>query len=59
MILLHRLESKETAIVEELNNAQGKAENIEGYYFPNESATLRLRLSTKQNLKYYYRQHIS
>ena len=34
-----QLEAKETVIVEELNNAQGKAENIEGYYFPNESAT--------------------
>ena len=33
------MEAKETAIVEELKNAQGKAENIEGYYFPNESAT--------------------
>jgi len=34
-----QMEAKETAIVEELNNAQGKAENIEGYYLPNESTT--------------------
>ena len=45
-----QLEAKETAIVEELNNAQGKAENIEGYYFPNESATFAvMRPSTSLN----------
>ena len=45
-----QLEAKETAIIEELNNAQGKAENIEGYYFPNESATFAvMRPSTSLN----------
>lgn len=45
-----QLEAKETAIIEELNNAQGKAENIEGYYFPNESATFAvMRPSTTLN----------
>ena len=45
-----QLEAKETTIVEELNNAQGKAENIEGYYFPNESATFAvMRPSTTLN----------
>ena len=45
-----QLEAKETAIVEELNNAQGKVENIEGYYFPNESATFAvMRPSTTLN----------
>ena len=45
-----QLEAKETAILEELNNAQGKAENIEGYYFPNESATFAvMRPSTTLN----------
>ena len=44
------LEAKERAIVEELNNAQGKVENIEGYYFPNESATFAvMRPSTTLN----------
>ena len=45
-----QLEAKETAILEELNNAQGKEENIEGYYFPNESATFAvMRPSTTLN----------
>ena len=45
-----QLEAKERAIVEELNNAQGKVENIEGYYFPNESATFAvMRPSTTLN----------
>ncbi|MBJ09998.1 MAG: isocitrate dehydrogenase (NADP(+)) [Flavobacteriales bacterium] len=45
-----QLEAKETTILEELNNAQGKAENIEGYYFPNESATFAvMRPSTTLN----------
>lgn len=45
-----QLEAKETAIIEELNNAQGKAENIEGYYFPSESATFAvMRPSTTLN----------
>ena len=42
-----QLEAKETVIVEELNNAQGKAENIEGYYFPNESATFAVMRPSK------------
>lgn len=45
-----QLEAKEIAIVEELNNAQGKVENIEGYYLPNESATFAImRPSTTLN----------
>ncbi len=45
-----QLEAKETTILEELNNAQGKPENIEGYYFPNESATFAvMRPSTTLN----------
>lgn len=34
-----QMEAKEKIILDELNNAQGKPENIEGYYFPNETTT--------------------
>ena len=33
------LSSKETEIVAELSNAQGKAEDVKGYYFPDEVTT--------------------
>ena len=42
-----QLEAQETTIVEELNKAQGKAENIEGYYFPNEAATFSVMRPSK------------
>ena len=34
-----QMETQEASIIDELSKAQGKAENIEGYYFPNEAAT--------------------
>ena len=42
-----QLEAQETTIVEELNKAQGKAENIEGYYSPNEAATFSVMRPSK------------
>jgi isocitrate dehydrogenase len=42
-----QLEAQETTIVEELNKAQGKVENIEGYYFPNEAATFSVMRPSK------------
>ena len=43
-----QLEAQETTIVEELNKVQGKAENIEGYYFPNEAATFSVMRPSKK-----------
>ena len=42
-----QLEAQEKTIVEELNKAQGKAENIEGYYSPNEAATFSVMRPSK------------
>ena len=37
--IANSLNSKEVEIVSELNNAQGKTEDIKGYYFPDEATT--------------------
>lgn len=37
MGMAHKLQENEAKIVEELNSAQGKAVNLEGYYHPNEA----------------------
>lgn len=48
--LAEKLAANEQAIVDELNNAQGKAMDIEGYFMPNESlASAAMRPSTTLN----------
>lgn len=48
--IANSLNSKEVEIVSELNNAQGKTEDIKGYYFPDEATTFAaMRPSTTFN----------
>ena len=48
--LAEQLSSNETKIVAELNNVQGQAMNIDGYYFPDpEKATKAMRPSETFN----------
>ena len=48
--IANSLNSKEVEIVSELNNAQGKTEDIKGYYFPDETITFAaMRPSTTFN----------
>ena len=48
--IANSLNSKEVEIVSELNNAQGKTEDIKGYYFPDEATTFAsMRPSTTLN----------